>query len=103
MTVSPIWTASEKITLSIVVTYENQNYIGTNPVGNTLGEVLPAARHDNINSQGGTLAYTPIAPLVFTFSLGHEKRETNAAVFGYNDVKASAGVIWKFIHYGDRL
>jgi hypothetical protein len=88
--------------LSVVVTYENQNYIGTNPVGNTLGEVLPAARHDNINSQGGTLAYTPIAPLVFTFSLGHEKRETNATVFGYNDVKATAGFIWKFIHYGDR-
>ena len=103
VTVSPIWTASEKINLSFALTYENQQYIGSNPLGNTLGEVQPAQRHDNINSQIGTLAYTPFAPLTFTFSLGHEKRETNDTVFGYNDIRASAGVIWKFVHYGDRL
>jgi hypothetical protein len=67
-----------------------------------LGQVEPASRRDNINSQGGTLTYTPIGPLNFTFTLAHERRETNDAIFGYNDVRASAGVVWKFIHYGDR-
>jgi hypothetical protein len=103
ITISPIWTASEKINMSFGVTYENQDYIGSNPVGNTLGVVLPAARHDNITSETGTLTYTPIGPLNFTFTLGHEKRDTNATVFAYNDVRATASVTWKFIHYGDRL
>jgi exopolysaccharide biosynthesis operon protein EpsL len=103
VTVSPIWTASEKITLAVSATYENQAYIGSNPVGNTLGEVLTAARHDNIITQAGTLTYTPLAPLIFTFTLSHEKRDTNATGFGYNDVQATAGVVWKFFHHGDRL
>jgi putative beta-barrel porin BBP2 len=103
VTVSPIWTASEKIQLTVAVSYEHQDYLGSNPPGNLLGEVQPSNRRDNINSQGATLTYTPIGPLNFTFSLSHEKRDTNATVFGYNDVRASAGVIWKFIHHGDRL
>jgi exopolysaccharide biosynthesis operon protein EpsL len=102
ITVSPIWTASEKISVTAYLTYEHQDYLGSNPPGNTLGQVEPASRRDNINSQGGTLTYTPIGPLNFTFTLAHERRETNDAIFGYNDVRASAGVVWKFIHYGDR-
>jgi outer membrane protein W len=103
VTVSPIWTASEKIVLSADLSYEHQDYLGSNPPGNTLVEVQTVARRDNINSQGATLTYTPIGPLNFTFTLAHEHRETNDTIFGYNDVRASAGVVWKFIHYGDRL
>jgi Putative beta-barrel porin 2 len=103
LTVSPIWTASEKIVLSANLSYEHQDYLGSNPPGNTLVEVQTAARRDNINSQGATLTYTPIGPLKFTFTVSHERRETNDTIFGYNDVQASAGVVWKFIHYGDRL
>jgi exopolysaccharide biosynthesis operon protein EpsL len=105
ITVQPIWTASEKITLNVAFSYENQAYIGSNPLVNIpVGEVvIPGGRRDNINTQTGTLTYTPITPLVFTFSVGHEKRATNDEVFGYNDVRATAGFIWKFIHYGDRL
>jgi Putative beta-barrel porin 2 len=103
VTVSPIWTASEKILLTVAVSYEHQDYLGANPPGNLLGEAQPADRKDNINSQGATLTYIPIGPLNFTFSLTHEKRDTNSTVFGYNDVRASAGVVWKFIHHGDRL
>ncbi len=103
LTVSPIWTASEKIVLSANLTYEHQDYLGSNPPGNTQVELQTVARRDNINSQGATLTYTPIGPLNFTFTLAHEHRETNDAIFAYNDVRASAGVIWKFIHYGDRL
>jgi len=102
VTVSPIWTASEKIVLSANLSYEHQDYLGSNPPGNTLVEVQTVARRDNINSQGATLTYTPIGPLNFTFTLAHEHRETNDTIFGYNDVRASAGVVWKFIHYGDR-
>jgi hypothetical protein len=103
VTVSPIWTASEKIVLSADLSYEHQDYLGSNPPGNTLVEAQTVARRDNINSQGATLTYTPIGPLNFTFTLAHEHRETNDTIFGYNDVRASAGVVWKFIHYGDRL
>lgn len=103
VTVSPIWTASEKIVLSANLSYEHQDYLGSNPPGNTLIEAQTVARKDNINSQGATLTYTPIGPLNLTFTVAHERRETNDTIFAYNDVRASAGVVWKFIHYGDRL
>jgi hypothetical protein len=101
VTVSPVWMASAKITVTGAVNYEHQDYLGTNPPGNTLGTVQPASRKDNIISQSGTLNYAPIAPLVFSFSVGHEKRATNDTIFGYNDLRATAGVTWKFIHRGD--
>jgi exopolysaccharide biosynthesis operon protein EpsL len=103
VTVSPVWVASAKITVTGAVSYEHQDYLGSNPPGNTLGDVQPAARKDNINSQSATLNYAPIAPLTFSFSVGHEKRATNDVIFGYNDVRATVGFSWKFIHRGDAL
>ncbi len=61
--IAPKWTPSEKIAVSIIVTHEDQRYIGTNN-----SSVSQPGRHDTFNSQVVSLEYTPIRALIFDFS-----------------------------------
>jgi len=89
--ISPVWIASEKITLAIVVSREDQSFIGSSP--NALNET---ARRDTVNAQQGSLTYTPSRALTFDVSYRYEQRSSNQELRTYNDGLASAGVRFQF-------
>jgi exopolysaccharide biosynthesis operon protein EpsL len=84
---APTWTPSEKISLRITVSHEDQHYIGSS---NNAADL--ASRQDTVNSQIFSMTYTPIRSLIFDVSFGHEQRDSNQPQHAYNDGLASVGV-----------
>jgi hypothetical protein len=87
--------------LTLTVTQEYQDYIGSNPVG-----VLPivestAGRRDTLSTQSFNMAYTLSRAFSFNVTAGHEKRDSNFSQFAYNDFRADASIKYKFFHLGD--
>ena len=91
VSLSPIWSASEKINLSLLFSSEKQDYIGSAPGVTTAG-----SRHDKIYAEQANLGYTPVRHFTVNISLRHEQRSTNQGQFGYNDTLATIGVTGKF-------
>jgi exopolysaccharide biosynthesis operon protein EpsL len=87
VSLAPTWTPSEKISLLITLSHEDQHYIGS---GNNAADFL--ARRDTLNSQIFSITYTPIHSLIFDASFGHEQRDSNQPLKAYNDGLASIGV-----------
>jgi exopolysaccharide biosynthesis operon protein EpsL len=88
---SPVWTASEKVTLSLTVARDDRRYIGSNPGVSTF-----QARRDAVTAEQVTMNYKPTRALNVILSYGHERRTSNLPIFQYNDDKANAGLSFKF-------
>jgi exopolysaccharide biosynthesis operon protein EpsL len=100
--INPVWTPSEKINVSLIASYEDQNYLGTNPFGvNPVLDDLTQARQDKITTESAVFAYTPIRAITLTFTAAHETRDSNSPQFDYKDVRAEANITYKFFRYGD--
>jgi exopolysaccharide biosynthesis operon protein EpsL len=97
---APIWTVSEKVTLSAAVSHESMDYIGSNPEGVNPVD-LTQARHDTLTSESGTVAYAATRSVTLTFTAAHDVRDSNAPQFQYKDFRADLDVTYKFFHYGD--
>jgi len=89
--ISPVWIATEKVTLSFSVYRDDRSYIGSNP-----GAVTSQARRDAATGELATITYTPMRALILLVSYGHEHRGSNLPQFQYNDDRASAGLTFKF-------
>jgi exopolysaccharide biosynthesis operon protein EpsL len=91
VSISPVWTASEKITVSLVASRENQTYIGSSP------DLLDqSARRDILNAQLVSLVYIPIRALTVNVSFRHEQRDSNQQLRAYDDALASVGLKFAF-------
>jgi len=91
VSVSPIWTASEKINISLLFSSEKQDYIGSTP-----GIAVEDTRHDKVFAEQVAAIYTPIKFLILNFSIRREQRSSNQNQFEYNDTLAAVGVTGKF-------
>jgi hypothetical protein len=100
VSLTPQWTASEKITFTASINHDDDSYIGTNPIGGTQGAPLPQARHDQITGESASVLYTPIRAITLTAAVSHTTRDSNISQFHYNDVQGSVGVTYKFFRYG---
>jgi exopolysaccharide biosynthesis operon protein EpsL len=89
--IAPTWTATEKITLSLVLSYEDQNYISTSPIAIALG-----SREDKVTGEQINLLYTPKANWYFNFFVRNSERKSNQSIYAYNDTLAQASVSYKF-------
>ena len=101
ISLTPQWVASEKLTFSAVISRDNENYIGSNPIGPIPVAVVGQARHDTLTGETGSLVYTPIRAIVLTLSAAHVKRNSNISQFEYNDFQGSASITYRFFRYGD--
>jgi exopolysaccharide biosynthesis operon protein EpsL len=93
---APTWTPTEKISLSLVLTHDEQDYIGVNEFVATLSD-----RRDRINSGQANVAYSPFIfsqsrALTFTCSYRVERRTSNQAGLSYDDNIGKVGVNFKF-------
>jgi exopolysaccharide biosynthesis operon protein EpsL len=91
VSVSPVWIASEKISLSLLISWQDQNFIGSSPA-----QTNQTARRDTVSAQQASLVYTPTRALTFDVSYRHEKRGSNQPLRAYTDELASAGVKFAF-------
>ncbi|HEX3951509.1 MAG TPA: outer membrane beta-barrel protein [Steroidobacteraceae bacterium] len=98
---TPEWIASEKITFTLVVSRDNENYIGANPLG--LVPVAPQtqARHDTVTGETANMVYTPTSAITLTVSAAHVARDSNIPQFHYDDIQGNVSIIYKFFRYGN--
>ena len=100
VSLTPQWTASEKITFSASISHDDDSYIGSNPIGGTQVAPLSQARHDQITGETASMRYTPTRAITLTVTASHTTRDSNISQFHYNDVQGSVGVTYKFFRYG---
>jgi exopolysaccharide biosynthesis operon protein EpsL len=89
--VSPIWVATEKLSLSLLFSAEKQNYIGTAP-----GTTVAGPRHDKVLAEQANVEYLPLRYVTVNFSIRREQRSSNEGQFAYNDTLATIGITAKF-------
>jgi exopolysaccharide biosynthesis operon protein EpsL len=91
VSISPIWFASEKLNLSLLLSTEKQDYLGE-----ALGIAIAGARRDRIYAEQANLTYIPVRYLTLNFSVRRAQRSSNQSQFAYNDTLAMIGVLAKF-------
>lgn len=100
VSLTPQWTASEKITFSAGISHDSENYIGSNPIGSIAVAPLSQARHDTVTGETATMLYTPIRAITIAVAANHSARNSNISQFHYNDVQGSVNITYKFFRYG---
>jgi Putative beta-barrel porin 2 len=91
VSIEPSWTVSDKLTLSLAVSRENHDYIGSSPSALTF-----ASRYDKITRQQARLVYKPIPPLEVNLTYNYDRRDSNRAQLDFDDTLATASLIYKF-------
>jgi hypothetical protein len=98
--ISPVWTISEKLSVSFTVSREYHDYVGSNPLSDNALATAPAdltqARRDTVTDELGSIVYYPRSYITLTFSAGHELRDSNIPQWQYNDLKADASINFRF-------
>jgi hypothetical protein len=96
VSISPTWIASEKITLSVGLSRDQQDYIGTNQFAIGLANRRDLVNAGQINIVYSPLVFTPVRGLTFNFTFRREHRGSNQPALSYNDSIGKAGFIYKF-------
>jgi len=88
ISLSPVWTHSEKLNIAAVLSHDNQNYADSG-----LGIVGIQNRRDTVTAGQVAVTYAPFKAVTLTFSYRHELRNSNEAQFKYDDNLVLAGVM----------
>jgi Putative beta-barrel porin 2 len=90
VSLTPTWIAAQSLKLSLTISRENHDYIGSSPSTITL-----ISRRDKLTSGQGALIYAPKDSLIFNLTCRYDKRDSNQAKFQFNDTLATASVTYK--------
>jgi hypothetical protein len=90
--IAPSWVASEKITVSLLWSLQDQDYV----LLPGASESSTGARRDTLNMTQVNVAYTPARFLIFNFAYAYEKRDSNISSDAFNDRVLSAQATVKF-------
>jgi hypothetical protein len=91
VSLAPTWTATEKLSFTLLGSYENQNYIPSSSTVLTTGP-----RQDKVDAAQATIRYTPRDAWTVEVFFRHEKRESNQYQFSFNDNLVSGSVTYRF-------
>jgi len=89
--ITPGWTVTEKLTLSTVFSFEDQDYIASS---NSV--LLVGSRTDRVTGEQLNLLYQPRGNLLLNFFVRNEDRKSNVQRFQYNDLLANASITFRF-------
>jgi hypothetical protein len=89
---APAYTATEKLTFSLLLSLEDQNFIATSE-----SVLLTGPRTDRITGEQINALYTPRANLFLNLFFRHEQRSSNLGQFDYKDELANASITYKFL------
>jgi hypothetical protein len=87
---TPTWIATQTLKLSLTISRENHDYIGSSP-----SAISFISRRDKLTSGQAGLIYAPKDSLIFKFTCRYDKRDSNQAQFQFNDTLATASVTYK--------
>jgi hypothetical protein len=88
--ISPSWNPTEKLRLSLLFSWENQNYI------ESASTLAFSSREDRVTTTQMALTYYPGRRVTINLAYRSETRVSNLAAFSYDDKIASAKVTVKF-------
>lgn len=91
VSVTPSWTASEKIRMTLAVSWEDDDYSTINAAALGLG-----ARRDGVGAAQARLQYTPTSALTLNLSYRYQKRDSNESAFEFGDRLAEVDATFKF-------
>jgi hypothetical protein len=100
VSLTPEWIASEKLLFSATLSWDTQDYLGSNPAGATPVTFITQGRKDTVSGETANVVYTPIKALALTLAVAHLKRDSNIPQFPFNDIQATASITYKFFRYG---
>ena len=87
----PSWRPIRPLTLSLAWTWQEQQYIGSNPL-----LIESSSRADEVSFAQARLVYTPIESLRLELSYRADRRDSNRDRFEYEAQVAAAAVRWTF-------
>jgi Putative beta-barrel porin 2 len=90
VSLAPTWIATQTLKLSLTLSRENHDYIGSSP-----SSIILVSRRDKLTSGQGALIYAPKDSLIFNLTCRYDKRDSNQAKFQFNDTLATASVSYK--------
>jgi hypothetical protein len=99
--ITPEWIASEKLTFSASISRDNQDYVGSRPIGTIITTPVTQARRDTLTGATASMIYTPIRALTLTLSAAHLTRDSNIPQFHFNDMQGNLSIVYKFFRYGN--
>ncbi len=88
---APVWNATEKISVSLVFSLENQDYINSSTSVITTGPL--SAR---ITAQQLNVLYTPRDQIFLNAFIRHDQRSSNQENYEYADERANLSITYKF-------
>ncbi len=88
---APVWNATEKITVSLVFSLEDQDYINSSTSVITTGPLSA-----KINAQQLNVLYTPTERILLNAFIRHEQRSSNQVDYEYDDQRANLSFTYKF-------
>ena len=88
--ITPGWNATDKLSVSMVLSYEHQNFI---PSSTSVVDVGPLK--SNLATEQANINYSPRSNLTLTLSYIHTSRESNAQYFRFEDDRANFTVLYK--------
>jgi Putative beta-barrel porin 2 len=78
--ISARWDTTEKVYLTVDLSYQTQDYIGLGA-----SEVAQGSRRDKLNSARVSIDYVPIKYVILNLGYSHENRGSNETPFRYTD------------------
>jgi hypothetical protein len=89
--ISPVWVASEKLIFKLTVSSFDDKFISS-----TLTVLTFGSRHDTVTTGLATIDYFPMHNLVINLSYTYLDRDSNVAMYKFDDNLASASVKYTF-------
>ena len=90
--IAPTWRPTEKVTVALVLSQEDQDYVAINTV---LGLAQPA-RFDKVTAEQVNVYYIPRERWAVNLFFRNEHRDSNEPEFSYADRLAQVSVTYKF-------
>ena len=95
--VSPVWFATDKLKVALVVSLENQNYIeNQNYVAQSNQVLATGPLTAKVVTEQANISYNPRDNWIVNLIYNHQSRNSNQASFAYNDDLATLSVLYKF-------
>jgi hypothetical protein len=90
--VTPTWTPTDKVTVSLAASTERQNYLGPDT-----GVADFESRRDRVSGEQVAIAYAPRQYLGFKISYNLQQRSSDVARFEYDDKIITASITGRFL------